>query len=143
MNCMMTYITGPHISNAILGTYCSTAHFRLEGAQQKCTDDSTCLFIHDYNCDGWGWRYCSGDVHQIQSLDLGTDACTQVKFVPCTTASITSFVTVTSAKTSSTSFTTVTNTETSATSFSTFTATKTLMNCMMTYITGPHISNAI
>merc|ERR1712012_511918 len=152
MNCMMTYITGPHISNAILGTYCSTAHFRLEAAQQKCTEDSTCLFIHDYNCDGWGWRYCSGDVHQIQSLDPSTQACMKVKFAPCTTVTVTDTsaeTTVANTGTPITSLTTMTSTETSITFFTTMTSLETTITTFTTmdstvcsYIPGPRVCNA-
>jgi hypothetical protein len=42
---------------------CSGTKFygTLEQAQAKCDADATCGWLHDFNCDGRYWRFCSND----------------------------------------------------------------------------------
>ena len=54
---------------------------------QHCNADPLCTALHDYDCDGAGWRYCKSALEVRVSAFPGTQACTLVaEHLPLTTA---------------------------------------------------------
>merc|ERR1712083_1108324 len=73
-----TYLDGPRTSNFAFSAHCSDWYGTLAEAQAKCSADSGCTALHDYNCDDWGWRYCTSSILDITSAGFDTFACLQV-----------------------------------------------------------------
>jgi len=74
------YIAGPRVSNyASWGRRC---HWPISGslteAQEACNGLSDCTVLHDYGCDGTGWRYCEVSIETLQETYPDTNACTLV-----------------------------------------------------------------
>ena len=73
------FVSGPRKDNNLKKSVCEHGGWTgsLSEARAKCIADKNCGFIHDANCDGRGWRYCSGSADQ-QATGLAM-ACIKVK----------------------------------------------------------------
>ncbi|KAK3258027.1 hypothetical protein CYMTET_32911, partial [Cymbomonas tetramitiformis] len=64
------YRSGPRAVND--RTNCNSWTGTLEEAKIRCDADTTCTVLHDCDCDGNDWRYCS-----IVGFDTAGQSCTQ------------------------------------------------------------------
>ena len=73
------FVSGPRKGNSLKKSVCDHGGWigSLSEAQAKCRADKNCGFVHDANCDGRGWRYCSGLADE-QATGLAM-ACIKVK----------------------------------------------------------------
>lgn len=58
---------------------CSDWYGNLLEAQARCNADPACSMVHDFNCDGWHWRYCVGNVQSHMSRGTDSSGCGMVK----------------------------------------------------------------
>ena len=72
---VVNYLNGPSVTNEAF-TDCSQKTGDLKWAQDQCTPDTNCNWLHDWGCDGKGWRFCSNV--NIDSK-LGTGGCSKIK----------------------------------------------------------------
>ena len=65
------FVSGPRKGNALAASVCKHGGWTgtLVEAQAKCEADDSCGFVHDSDCDGRGWRYCSGSADQQATGD--------------------------------------------------------------------------
>ena len=73
------FVSGPRKDNNLKKSVCEHGGWTgsLSEARAKCTADKNCGFIHDADCDGRDWRYCSGSADkQVTGMAL---ACIKVK----------------------------------------------------------------
>jgi hypothetical protein len=68
---------GPVTNAAFAG--CSDWAGSLLEAQARCNADPACSMVHDFNCDGWSWRYCIGKLESHTSRGSDTSGCGMVK----------------------------------------------------------------
>jgi hypothetical protein len=69
------YVDGPRVdSNSY--QQCDDWYGSLSDAEAKCNADSTCSVLHDFGCDGQGWRFCGANVLQNTG---DSNACTKQK----------------------------------------------------------------
>jgi len=54
------YPTSSNVGNSAHSGACSGSVGSLEWAKLQCDGDAECSWLHDYDCDGNAWRYCSG-----------------------------------------------------------------------------------
>merc|ERR1712190_203514 len=100
------YVTGPRVPNEVFEVHCTADFSDLEDAQQQCTLESNCTFLHDFNCDASGWRRCNSDISAALSQSNGTGACTKIP-QPCTTTVTTTTAMTTTVTTATVMATTV------------------------------------
>ena len=73
------FVSGPRKANGLMGTVCNHGGWTgtLAEAKTKCEADAKCGFVHDADCDGRGWRYCTGTADQQATGDAL--ACIKIK----------------------------------------------------------------
>ena len=76
------FVSGPRKANGLMGTVCNHGGWTgtLAEAKTKCEADAKCGFVHDADCDGRGWRYCTGTADQQATGDAL--ACIKTKAKP-------------------------------------------------------------
>jgi hypothetical protein len=62
-----TYVEGPVVSNRGTLNHCSVWKGNLSDAMEMCDADSTCFALHDFNCNGDRWRFCSASIQALQA----------------------------------------------------------------------------
>jgi len=71
-----TYESSSNVGNAAHNDLCSSIYGSLEWATNQCDADPACSWLHDFNCDGNGYRYCTGEFPSESGDGL---ACTRTK----------------------------------------------------------------
>ena len=73
------FVSGPRKANGVAETVCKRGGWTgtLAEAKAKCAADAECGFVHDADCDGRSWRYCTGSAEQQATGDAL--ACIKVK----------------------------------------------------------------
>jgi hypothetical protein len=74
-----TYVKHHNVANANW-QFCSFEFSSKEWAEEQCNADPTCTYLHDADCDGQHFRYCSDINFSLVSTD--TAACTYRKEAP-------------------------------------------------------------
>jgi len=72
------YVDGPHVSNSAHVQGSCTCAGSLSEARAHCDPYRGCQVLHDFDCDGRGWRRCGRDIGMFVSAGNGTAACTRV-----------------------------------------------------------------
>eukprot|EP00406_Dinophysis_acuminata_P023153 CAMPEP_0179326494 /NCGR_PEP_ID=MMETSP0797-20121207/61459_1 /TAXON_ID=47934 /ORGANISM="Dinophysis acuminata, Strain DAEP01" /LENGTH=101 /DNA_ID=CAMNT_0021038757 /DNA_START=12 /DNA_END=314 /DNA_ORIENTATION=- len=73
------YEPGPNVSNhAFRAGDCAPAYISDKDAAVEFCLLTGCTVIHDMNCDGRGWRPCTGSLEAMVDFDNSTDARTLV-----------------------------------------------------------------
>jgi len=74
MHKKVLWVPGGKAANSHSQRKCSKWYGTLEDAQEKCSNDPTCVVLHDWNADGKAWRTCS---HVTYSATGGADTMIQ------------------------------------------------------------------
>merc|ERR1719221_319106 len=64
------FVDGPNVSNQAWHGMCSQWSGSLEDAVKYCNQWPNCNALHDFDCDGWSYRYCFSN---IKALTLHSD----------------------------------------------------------------------
>jgi hypothetical protein len=69
-------IDGPKVSNRA-SSFCSDWKGTLAEAHLRCSVESDCKALYDYDCDGQMWRTCTHTTGMLQTVGSEVDACTK------------------------------------------------------------------